>query len=72
MRDDPLKNLAIVQAVKDLPQLYERETGIPKNELDRLWKVVGGKVNLSGKFVYISLNLRLFFIRCLYSRHRSP
>lgn len=49
MRDDPLKNLAIVQAVKDEPRLYERESGIPKKELDRLWDLVGSKVELSGK-----------------------
>lgn len=48
MRDDPLKNLAIVQAVKDEPRLYERESGIPKKELDRLWDQVGSKVELSG------------------------
>lgn len=56
MRDDPLKNLAIVQAVKDVPKLYERETGIPKAEVERLWKTVGGKLNLPG-LLYISLNL---------------
>lgn len=49
MRDDPLKNLAVVQAVKNVPQLYERVTTTPKKELDQLWDEVGEQIGLSGK-----------------------
>lgn len=59
MRDDPLKNLAVVQAVKDFPQLYERETGIPKKEVDKLWDLVGEKVGLAGLFTHLLPNARV-------------
>lgn len=60
MRDDPLRNLAVVQAVKDVPQLYERDTGIPKKELERLWNQVGAKVDLPGLFVLNVCVIHLF------------
>lgn len=47
-RDDPLRNLAVVQAVRDIPQLYGREIGIAKEEMERLWNLVGSKADLSG------------------------
>ena len=64
MRDDPLKNLAVVQAVKDFPGLFERDANITKEELDKLWNQVGNKVGLSGLCFVFSF-LASFFNSCV-------
>lgn len=56
MRDDPLKNLSVVQAVRDIPQLYQRESGIPKKELEKLWNRVGNRVDLPGASVLFTFS----------------
>lgn len=53
MRDDPLKNLAIVQAVRDLPELYERDLSNAKRDLDKLWDSVGEKVDMPGRNISV-------------------
>lgn len=55
MRDDPLKNITVLQAVKDIPELYDRESTASKKDLEKLWNKVGNKSLMSGEFVLICI-----------------